>query len=198
LFHGPGSDAAALAAAESYGRLIIPPLGSGCGPRKEDARTVASLYRRPPASDRRGCIVIGPMDLATDEAADALLKMVEEPNPDAMPFLWASDAGSVRPTIRSRCIEEWCPGEAAPSHSDTGGLTAGLLLTPPVCSREVYDLLLAKGTDFPALVESLAAELSPDIEAGIPGALELWDRIRETLGRESRASVAAALIGGVE
>ncbi len=106
LFHGPGAEESALDAAHSYGRLIAPPFGSPSGPRKDDARKVAELYRNPPVSDQRGCLVIGPMDLATDEAADALLKMVEEPNADALPFLWAADVGSVRPTIRSRSHSE--------------------------------------------------------------------------------------------
>ena len=109
IFHGPGAFEAAVSHAESWGRQLCPPLG-GSGVRKDDSRTFAALHRNPPVSDQAGCVIIGPMDAATDEASDALLKMVEEPNPDAMPILWAADLGGVRPTIRSRCHAEWCPG----------------------------------------------------------------------------------------
>jgi hypothetical protein len=43
---------------------------------------------------------------------DALLKVIEEAHPRLpRPFLWAWDGGSVRATVRSRCLLEWCPGQ---------------------------------------------------------------------------------------
>lgn len=57
-------------------------------------------------------MIVGPVDVVTQEGVvDVLLKTLEEFDPrGSRPYLWAWDVGSVRPTIRSRCLMEWCPG----------------------------------------------------------------------------------------
>jgi hypothetical protein len=190
IFHGPGAFEAAVSHAESWGRQLCPPLG-GSGVRKDDSRTFAALHRNPPVSDQAGCVIIGPMDAATDEASDALLKMVEEPNPDAMPILWAADLGGVRPTIRSRCHAEWCPGAvdiAEPPgllSADPAELAATILGGDPV------DLAAGIAADI-----AHAAASDPDAFLADPRWSDAWSRLRPCLGRESKASVAHALLGG--
>jgi DNA polymerase-3 subunit delta' len=60
------------------------------------------LSRAPMMASRR-IAIIDDADAMNDEAANALLKTLEEPPPGAMLILLAPDAESVLPTIRSRC-----------------------------------------------------------------------------------------------
>ena len=60
------------------------------------------LHMRPFEADRRVYLVFG-ADTLNDEAADALLKDLEEPPPYAVAVLVADDIGPLADTIRSRC-----------------------------------------------------------------------------------------------
>jgi DNA polymerase III subunit delta' len=60
------------------------------------------LHMRPFEADRRVYLIFGAHSL-NDEAADALLKDLEEPPPYAVAVLVADDVGSLPETIRSRC-----------------------------------------------------------------------------------------------
>lgn len=111
LFHGPMARSEAIKRAESLGRMIAPPVGD-VGLKVDMSRAVVDLLQAIPVGDERGSLVIGPFDQATVEAADALLKAIEEHNAKyVVPVLWAEDIGSVVGTIRSRCHEVWCPEE---------------------------------------------------------------------------------------
>src|SRR4029077_11608663 len=60
------------------------------------------LHMRPFEADRR-VYLIQRAHLLNDDAADALLKDLEEPPPYAVMVLIADDLGSITETIRSRC-----------------------------------------------------------------------------------------------
>jgi DNA polymerase-3 subunit delta' len=60
------------------------------------------LHMRPFEADRRVYLVLS-ADLMNDDAADALLKDLEEPPPYAVLVLVADDLGPISETIRSRC-----------------------------------------------------------------------------------------------
>ena len=60
------------------------------------------LHMRPFEADRRVYLIFGAHSL-NDEAADALLKDLEEPPPYAVAVLVADDLGQLSETIRSRC-----------------------------------------------------------------------------------------------
>ncbi len=60
------------------------------------------LHMRPFEADRRVYLIFGAHTL-NDEAADALLKDLEEPPPYAVAVLVADDLGPLSATIRSRC-----------------------------------------------------------------------------------------------
>jgi DNA polymerase-3 subunit delta' len=117
LFHGPagvGKRGAALAFAgaligdpERVARLVHPdlyrlePVGDQI--RIGEVRALRhDLHLRPFESDRR-VYVIESAELMNDEAADALLKDLEEPPPYAVLVLVADQLSPVQPTIRSRC-----------------------------------------------------------------------------------------------
>jgi DNA polymerase-3 subunit delta' len=117
LFHGPpgvGKRRAALGFAGELigdpGRVerrahpdlyVLEPLGDQI--RIDAIRELHhDLHMRPFEADRRVYLVFG-ADTLNDEAADALLKDLEEPPPYAVAVLVADDIGPLADTIRSRC-----------------------------------------------------------------------------------------------
>ena len=109
LFHGPGAMGSAHVAADEIGRQVAPPVGGG-GLKAEDARQAARLLRMAPMGAASAVLIIGPVDGVRAEATDVLLKPLEEYQVGrTLPILWAHDAGSVPPTVTSRCQLRWCP-----------------------------------------------------------------------------------------
>jgi DNA polymerase III subunit delta' len=117
LFHGPagvGKRAAAIAfAAELLGErqrverrahpdlYVLEPLGDQI--RIDEVRELRrDLHMRPFEAERRVYLVFG-AHLLNAEAADALLKDLEEPPPYAVVVLVADELGPIPETIRSRC-----------------------------------------------------------------------------------------------
>jgi DNA polymerase-3 subunit delta' len=117
LLHGPpgvGKRAAARAfAAELIGEpdrvlrdahpdvYTLEPVGDQI--RIDEIRALRrDLHMRPFEADRRVYLVLG-ADLLNRDAADALLKDLEEPPPYAVIVLVADDLGPLPPTILSRC-----------------------------------------------------------------------------------------------
>jgi DNA polymerase III subunit delta' len=117
LFHGPpgvGKRRAALGFAGALlgdpGRVerrahpdlyVLEPLGDQI--RIDAIRELRhDLHMRPFEADRRVYLVFGAHSL-NEEAADALLKDLEEPPPYAVAVLVADDLGPLPETIRSRC-----------------------------------------------------------------------------------------------
>jgi len=117
LLHGPpgvGKRAAAFVfAAELLGEhtrverglhpdlYVLEPLGDQI--RIDDIRTLRrDLHMRPFEAQRRVYIILG-ADTMNEDAADALLKDLEEPPEYAVILLVASDLGPLPETIRSRC-----------------------------------------------------------------------------------------------
>ena len=117
LFHGPpgvGKRRAALGFAGDLlgdpGRVerrahpdlyVLEPLGDQI--RIDAIRELRhDLHMRPFEADRRVYLVFG-ADTLNDEAADALLKDLEEPPPYAVAVFFADDIGPLADTIRSRC-----------------------------------------------------------------------------------------------
>jgi DNA polymerase-3 subunit delta' len=117
LFHGPagvGKRRAALAfAAELIGEhqrverrmhpdlYVVEPLGEMI--RIDAIRDLRhDLHMRPFEADRRVYLILS-AELLNEEAADALLKDLEEPPPYAVVVLVANELGPLPETIRSRC-----------------------------------------------------------------------------------------------
>ena len=117
LLHGPPGvgkrDLALLFAAELLGDrarvarrthpdlYVLEPLGDQI--RIDDIRELRrDLHMRPFEASRRVYLIFG-ADTMNEDAADALLKDLEEPPPYAVILLVANDIGPLPETIRSRC-----------------------------------------------------------------------------------------------
>lgn len=117
LFHGPPGvgkrslalefAAALLGEQDRVGRrahpdlYVLEPLGDQI--RIDAIRELRrDLHMRPFEADRRVYLLFG-AELTNEEAADALLKDLEEPPPYAVIVLVADDVGPLPETIRSRC-----------------------------------------------------------------------------------------------
>jgi DNA polymerase III subunit delta' len=117
LFHGPRGVGKRRAAREFAAELLggdprvargshpdlylVEPLGDQI--RIDEIRALRrDLHMRPFEADRRVYLLLG-ADTLNDEAADALLKDLEEPPAYAVIVLVADDLGPIAETIRSRC-----------------------------------------------------------------------------------------------
>lgn len=109
IYHGPSAETQSQVEIQSKGVLAVPPFGTS----KDDAREfVVSAMTSYPGD--RVFILLGPLDDILPGTTDVLLKTLEE-NPPLGPelVLWCRDLGSVSKTIRSRCLDCWCPGKEA-------------------------------------------------------------------------------------
>jgi DNA polymerase-3 subunit delta' len=195
LFHGPagvGKRATAVTfAAELLGEhnrverrshpdlYVLEPLGDQI--RIDAIRELRrDLHMRPFEAARRVYLIFG-AELMNDEAADALLKDLEEPPPYAVIVLVADDVGPLSETIRSRCqpvpfkrlsekavraaIAERSPGLSPNEEAALARVAAGRLdrverlLDPKATERRAELLELARAVyRDPAFVPAVAAK----------------------------------------
>ena len=107
---------------------VLEPLGEMI--RIDDVRALRhDLHMRPFEAERRVYLILDAQRM-NEDAADALLKDLEEPPPYAVLVLVASELGPLPPTILSRCqlvpfrrlseraVREWI-SEHAPERSET-------------------------------------------------------------------------------
>lgn len=186
LYYGDSAEDAALEAAEQYGKILAV-LGSEKGVRKDDAREMLGIHLAPPVSDSLGSVVLGPMDLATVDASDALLKIVEEPSKLTKPFLWANDLGQVSKTIRSRCHTIWS--------------NQSLQDYEYKFSTDLLDKAISG--DGIAIAELLMDNPAKDVMADVIHRMsqtrvstKKWNLYKTILGQETTASVSAVLAMG--
>jgi len=69
----------------------------------EDIQEGAGFLLKTPYGKGKNILVVDGADAMTPEAANSLLKLLEEPPDHAAIFLLTSDAGELLPTVRSRC-----------------------------------------------------------------------------------------------
>ena len=118
--------------------LVIPPDPPQMMIKVDQVRHVtATIYYRPGEARRR--VYIFTSSAFMKEAANALLKVLEEPPEFATLFLLAENAGALLPTIRSRCV------------------TFSLA---PLEQEEIERLLAARRPDWTPKQRSLVAALS--------------------------------------
>jgi DNA polymerase-3 subunit delta' len=69
----------------------------------DDTRAIAGFLRLTPAEGHWRVVVVDGADLMNRNAANALLKILEEPPQKALLLLMSDNPGRILPTIRSRC-----------------------------------------------------------------------------------------------
>jgi DNA polymerase III subunit delta' len=218
LFHGPagvGKRATALAfaaellderdrvARRSHPDLyLLEPLGDQI--RIDAIRELRrDLHMRPFEAQRRVYLIFG-AELMNDEAADALLKDLEEPPPYAVIVLVADDVGPLPETIRSRCqpvlftrlsekavravIAERAPGLSPNEEAALARVAAGRL-------DRVERLLDPKATERRADLLAVARSVYRDPEFVPAEAAKAVVGSAEEVGREARALAEQELEG---
>jgi len=186
LYHGPGARQYALDEAGRRGRLLHAPFGEvgATGLKVDEAREFASLLMTAPLGDQLGVVVAGPMDIARPQSADALLKSVEQFNKYVLPILWAHDLGGVQGTIRSRCLDHWCPATGFEPVDEELEEVARQLLSAALDERayEIPSLVakMAKTKTQPSRYVELIAEAVDAMaaQADDPKVRTLWERVR--------------------
>ena len=199
LFHGPAAREVALEWAEKKGRLLAPPLGDG-GLKVSTSREVVELLGSVPVGDQVGTLVVGPMDSATPEAVDALLKTLEEISSEViLPALWAEDVSEVVPTIKSRTTEHWCPPDPEATPEAPYLSTAESLCEASLRRRtaSVIEILQENQGSELALLRASVTVLASKSDWKLSVRLKLWESIRSTLQHETvtrQMSLAAFLV----
>lgn len=178
LFHGPSGRDRAVAWSFDSGRPVSEPLGDN-GLKVDDSRLIVGLSNQAGVGDRPPTLVIGPIDRATVEASDALLKTLEDLAEGPLRVvLWADFLVSVSPTIRSRTQAIWCEG---------------VTRIPKATKQAAESVILAHRENKTVASKAHAAleEQDPEIlldamiatlDVNDPNDLALWERLRPMLG----------------
>jgi hypothetical protein len=155
-------------------------------------------------------MVIGPVDGATPEASDALLKTLEDlVEGSVLICLWADCIGGVAPTIRSRTAHVWCPPDATWVDPVLPFVEDGRILVSAILSgdRPIALGLIAthsavkdrNGSIEPLLrgaVRALAAEMGSGDPDRARHAVSLWRRFRPALRNPTILGTVSAIVGG--
>ncbi|MFO1033657.1 MAG: DNA polymerase III subunit delta' [Hyphomicrobiales bacterium] len=115
----------------------------------DDARKLTDFFSRTASDDGWRVALVDCADDLSNEAANALLKLVEEPPPKCLILLVCNRPGVVLRTLRSRCRR--VPFERLPD-AEVREVLAGLPLEKPLPSDEIERLLpLCQGAPGAAL-----------------------------------------------
>jgi len=200
LYHGPSGQEKAFEASKGAGRLLGT-FGSHAESIKADvARSIVEMMSSVPVGDAVGVLLIGPLDTMHPAASDVLLKSLEEFNPkNVRPILWADDIGSVRSTIISRCLDQWCAGPEPETEDEALISEVDELVTASLEGNvaEVIEKLTELQTHKERHREILrVTAVSLSRREGF-GHLDLWKSIRGVLGHPNvsfNEAVAAYLL----
>lgn len=155
----------------------------------DDIRALASFFQLSAADGGRRIVIIDSADELNTSAANALLKMLEEPPEAASLFLIAHQPSRLLPTIRSRCrtlrLNALSPEAVAEAMTDAG--------CPPDGGTEALTELAAGSVgDAIRLTQSGGVQIYREI-VGLLGTLPQLDR-----GRALALAEAAAQRGAEE
>jgi DNA polymerase III subunit delta' len=150
----------------------------------EDTRAIAGFLRLTPAEGRWRVVILDGADLMNRNAANALLKILEEPPQRAVLLLTSDNPGRLLPTIRSRCR---------------------LLALKPLPESVVRDALERYRPDLPAADREALARLSEGsigrvLDLAAAGGLTLYRNLVKLLERLPELDGAAlhAFADGVQ
>ncbi len=148
---------------------VIEPEKPGGIIKVEDIRTLQGFLSHTAAESVWRVVMIDPADAMNNNAANALLKLLEEPPPHCLLFLVTHRPARLLPTIRSRCRQLLVP----PLEQDEflRVLQAGDVEVPPAQAS----LLLALAEGSPGLAMQLLQANAPEMYGRW---LSLWEGAR--------------------
>lgn len=148
------------------------------------------FLRTPPLQATHKVVLIEDADRFSADAANALLKTLEEPSPFAKLILTTRSIGRVPTTILSRCLGIACEApteaewESVSMTQGVAGVSVGRMIAEP-WRREVYDSL-----------GSIAEKLGRDPRQALALGEQfraICDQIAERMGQGERAATAEAV-----
>jgi len=151
-------------------RLVVEPEEQGKAIRIDAIRQLADFMGQTAQQGGRKVIILHPAEAMNLNAANALLKSLEEPSAETYLLLVSDQPSRLLPTIRSRCRVQTLP---TPSHAQAMHWLAGRL---PELSAEQHAalLLMAGGAPLRALAlhEMDAASLREQVVEGVKALLK--------------------------
>ena len=136
-----------LAAGSHPDNYILEPEEAGKAIKVDQVRELVSFVVQTAQLGGRKVVLVEPVEAMNINAANALLKSLEEPSGDTVLLLVSHQSSRLLPTIRSRCVQQACPlpGEALSLH--------WLATALPDCSAQerVELLTLAAGSPLAAV-----------------------------------------------
>lgn len=191
LFYGPSAQEEAINLASSVG-FFLESIGKD-GLKVQDSRDLVALSLEGVVGESVPSVVVGPIDRATVEASDALLKTLEETEGTRLLniILWAEDLHGVRLTIQSRCNCVWSTrlydGDLLPSPGLEPSRFLDLFVSGPSSHPEAMALLL-KQDDWQGFLASVLDAAAIELRSAPPPdrrrlVESLWLSCRPILGR---------------
>lgn len=182
LFYGPGARAEACLHSLPVGGFVSPPIGEE-GLKVDDAREAVQILSATSVGDQKGAVLIGPLDSATAQSCDALLKTLEEYREGSiLPILWAWDVAEVPLTVRSRCILKWSPGEAERLPDEVWELA--FVICEAVLRGDLHVIIKqvqAGKTEIQDLSRGITQCILANVREGRLEYLKIWTSLREAL-----------------
>lgn len=199
LFYGPNALESASDLAAEIGEPMDP-VGKG-GLKVKDSRDLVEMSMEGVVGARPPVAIVGPLDLATYEASDALLKTLEEVEGSQLLrfVLWSNHLHGVPPTIQSRCNCVWSGQDSSFVLEPEAVEFLGLYLDDK--KAEAISVLMSKKDWLGFLshvVEAMASDLlesdkTQDYEERSFKITELWERVRPLLGTRPNCGPVVAV-----
>jgi DNA polymerase-3 subunit delta' len=173
--------------------MVLERVGEDGKPRKvipvDEARRLPEFFSKAPASAPFRVAIVDAVDDMNPNAANALLKTLEEPPPRGVLFLVSHSPGGLLPTIRSRCrrlrFDPWPEGEVAAFVQRRTGADAEQALKLARMSQGAPGRALALAAGGALTIDAAAHELLLGLRQGDAGGLQaLVDSFRGAEGAE--------------
>ena len=195
LYHGPESRNFAVDLSLDGCRPVEDPLGDR-GLKVDDSRHLVALAQHPGVGDKPPSIVVGPLDRATPEAADALLKTLEDLQDTPLRIcLWAEDLSGVIPTIRSRTFQKWCPAQGQENPHYLAEEAEGAVRAIGEGNVSGLIRIFKEVEDRSELAQALCEPLAQAMKDNPQTYLKAWAAIRPLLGTKGDlAPILGALL----
>ncbi|QXI27045.1 DNA polymerase III subunit delta' [Pseudomonas vanderleydeniana] len=141
-----------LAAGSHPDNYILEPEEADKAIKVDQVRDLVGFVAQTAQLGGRKVVLIEPVESMNINAANALLKSLEEPSGDTVLLLVSHQSSRLLPTVRSRCVQQACP---LPSEAmSLQWLTAAL----PDCSEEERVELLTLAAGSPLMAANLQSQ----------------------------------------